>query len=208
MKHHNVHRKISEQGFALLITLVVVGVVLSVGLSILDLSIKQVRLSSNAKDSEVSFHAANAGMECARYVRQVNASDMEVGSGITPACFSGTVSNNTDGSVPSIDPNPGMYIDSGTGEAFIYEYDISWGTPADRCTKVTTLVASTSITSVGNLVIEDVSEDMPGYPLATKECEPGARCTVISVKGYNKNCAAVNAGSTYGIVEREVLLQF
>lgn len=202
------HRKDSTQGFALLITLVVVGVVLTVGLSILDLSIKQVRLSSNAKDSEVAFHAANAGMECARFVRQINSDDMELGDPITPSCFSGTVSNNSDVAVPSIDPNPGAYISSGTGEAFIYKYDIAWGTPADRCTKVTTLVASTSVASASNLVIEDVSEEMPGYPLSTKSCEPGARCTVISVRGYNKNCSAVNAGSTYGIVEREVLLQF
>ena len=31
-------------------------------------------------------------------------------------------------------------------------------------------------------------KDMPGYPLATKECEPGARCTVISVKATTKLC--------------------
>lgn len=191
-----------EKGFALLITLVVVGVVLTVGLSILDLSIKQVRLSSNAKDSEVSFHAANAGMECARYVRRVNSNEMELGNPITPDCFGGSVSNNNEAPVPPAS------ITAGVGEAFIYEYDIEWGSPADRCTRVATLVASTSISSAANLEISNMSTFIAGYPASTKECEPGARCTVISVRGYNKNCAAVNAGSTYGIVEREVLLQF
>ncbi|MFW6210467.1 MAG: hypothetical protein ACOC4E_03185, partial [Patescibacteria group bacterium] len=58
----------ATSGFALLITLLVVGVVLAVGAVLLDLTIKQVQLSSTAKDSEIAFHAANAGMECARFI--------------------------------------------------------------------------------------------------------------------------------------------
>ena len=195
-----------EQGFALLITLVVVGVVLAVGLSILDLSIKQVRLSSNAKDSEVSFHAANAGMECARYVRRVNSNKMEIGEDITPDCFGSTAAVTSGNQLPN--SGAGMHISAGDGEALFYTYDIGWGSPADRCTRVDTLVASTSITSASDLQIDNVSSALPGFPDASKKCEPGARCTVISVRGYNKSCAALGAGSTYGIVEREVLLQF
>ena len=85
-----------ESGFALLITLIVVGVVLSVGLSILDLSIRQVRLSTNAKESELAFHAANAGMECARYWRRASSSEMETGQAIEPVCFGETPYSNTD----------------------------------------------------------------------------------------------------------------
>ena len=59
-----------KTGFALLISLIVVSVVLSVGLVILDLTIKQVRLAATTADSETAFHAANAGMECARYWRR------------------------------------------------------------------------------------------------------------------------------------------
>jgi Tfp pilus assembly protein PilX len=47
----NMHDTEKQAGFALLISLLVVGVVISVGLSVLDLSIKQVQLSSDAKES-------------------------------------------------------------------------------------------------------------------------------------------------------------
>lgn len=77
-----------ETGFALLMTLIVVSVVVSIGLTVLDLSIKQVRLSTNAKESEIAFHAANAGMECARYWRRAASTTVERGGAITPNCFS------------------------------------------------------------------------------------------------------------------------
>jgi Tfp pilus assembly protein PilX len=80
-----------QAGFALLISLLVVGVVISVGLSILDLSIKQVRLASNATESEKAFHAANAGIECARYWRRVLSMQIEDGMTLSPSptCFGG-----------------------------------------------------------------------------------------------------------------------
>lgn len=189
-----------ESGFALLITLIVVGVVLSVGLTILDLSIKQVRLSTNAKESEIAFHATNAGMECARYVRSVKSAAMEIGQTITANCFGETVTN--------ISPTAGVGAPavSGDGTAFLYKYDVTWGdADARRCSKISTLVASSTIAGSG-MEITNMESLISGYPDGdTKSCEEGARCTVISVRGYNKSCA--NIGN-YGTVEREVLLQF
>jgi hypothetical protein len=55
-----------------------------------------------------------------------------------------------------------------------------------------------TITGMGGLV--------PGYPDGTtKDCAPGARCTVVSVRGYNRACNGINA---FGTVERQVLLQY
>jgi len=190
-----------NSGFALLITLILVSVVLSVGLTILDLSIKQVRLSTNAKESEIAFHAANAGLECARYIRNVNDAEMEVGQTIGVDCFgdSDSVPSNT-GTVPNI---------SGDGEAFLYEYDFTWGVSgAERCSRISTLVASSTVSGSG-MTIDNMQALIPGYPDGgDKNCQAGARCTVISVRGYNKSCTTVTTGNTYGIVEREVLLQF
>jgi Tfp pilus assembly protein PilX len=189
-----------ESGFALLITLIVVGVVLSVGLTILDLSIKQVRLSTNAKESEIAFHATNAGMECARYVRSVKSAAMEIGQTITANCFDETVTD--------ISPTAGVGAPavSGDGTAFSYKYDINWGdADAQRCSRISTLVASSTIAGSG-MEITNMESLISGYPDGdTKSCEEGARCTVISVRGYNKSCATIG---NYGTVEREVLLQF
>lgn len=184
------------EGFALLLTLLVVTVLISIGVSILSLSITQVRLASNARDSEVAFHAANAGMECALYWRRVKADEMENGDDIRPmGCFGDNSPNNYSDT----------QITSGVvgGEVFRYQYEFEWGTPV-RCTQIDTIVGSSSISGPG-LDIPNMRSYIPGYPgNNTKECDPGTKCSVISVQGYNKPCSSINS---YGTVQREVLLQ-
>jgi type II secretory pathway pseudopilin PulG len=197
-----------NNGFALLITLIVVGVVLSVGLALLDLSIKQVRLSTNAKDSEVAFHAANAGLECARYWRRESSDEMEAGDPFTPTCFGESVTGDNGGEVnPSTNPDPDL-DDATDGSANLYDYKFTWGTNSDRCTRIKTLVVSADV--IGNgAAVDNMEELFPGYPDGnTFTCDAGGRCTVISVRGYNKDCLTLGGENTYGIVEREVLLQF
>ena len=190
-------QKNTESGFALLMAIVVVGVLISIGLSVLELTIAQVRLSSNARDSETSFHAANAGVECALYTRRQNANAMETGGNITPSCFNGSLDSNTRVQLTGGDV-------SGDGEAYLYNYEFTWGLNNDRCSQVTTLVAS-STPNGADLDVNNMTTHVPGYVNGnTLTCVAGARCTVISVRGYNKTCA--NA-STFGTVQREVLLQ-
>ena len=190
-----------EAGFALLVSLLVVGVVVSVGLSILDLSIKQVRLSSNAKESELAFHAANAGMECARFWRRDQSSRIENGQSISPSCFGESPSSNTRANITSSNS-------SGSGNVYQYEYDFSWGSGTEvRCTRVNMIVATSPADSSG-ITIEDIDDLVSGYPAALgsdKFCEAGSRCSTISVQGYNLSCANTNG---FGVVQREVLLEF
>jgi len=196
------YKRTAESGIALLMTLIVVGVLTSVGLSILDLSLKQVRLSTNAKESEKAFHAANAGMECARYIRRIASSTMESGGDITADldCFNGTLGGNTVSQVPAAQI-------TGDGDVYQYQYEFTWGPSSDRCTQINTLVAYSSPLGTGvDIAASDVQGYLPGYPSGTNlVCDPGARCTAISVQGYNKPCATVGG---YGTVQREVLLQF
>lgn len=197
MKHHNP----SQSGFALLMTLVVVGVVISVGLSILDLSVKQVRLATNARDSEIAFHAANAGMECAQYWRRKEALNMEVGNPIGVACFGTGPSENTVGDIKAADVSGSV---TGDGEAFQYNLKFTWGSPA-RCSALNIVVATADEGGSG-MIINDMTAVVPGYPNGTtKTCAAGARCTVTSVRGYNRSCDTI---STFGTIEREVLLQY
>lgn len=177
-------------GFALLLTLIVVSVLVAIGLTVLDLSIKQIRLSTNAKESETAFHAANAGVECARYWRRMASSTMEAGGNISPTCFSVTASNISPTSIVSNPPNA----------AYKYDYQFSWGAKP-RCTKVSTLV----IAAVATTTVNDMQDYFSGYPENSKTCTAGERCTVLSVRGYNRACTTA---SGYGSVEREVLLQF
>lgn len=205
MKNHS-----KESGFALLMTLIVVGVVLSVGMSILDLSIKQVKLSTNAKESEISFHAANAGMECARYWRKESATEMETGQAISPSCFEKLSPDvNTFSAIPAGNVSDPTSVKIGNGDVYLYHYEFTWGVASGiRCTMVDTMVASSSSLGLG-VTTTHMTDIFPGWPEATEGnesyCEPGSRCTVLSTRGYNRPC---NTANGYGTVQREVLLQF
>jgi hypothetical protein len=201
----NKHTQPQQAGFALLITIIVVGVILSVGLSVLDLSIKQVRLSSNAAASEISFHAANAGAECARYWRRASSSDMVIGNAISPVCFEGNAIVSPVLQIPAGSESDTTPVVVGDGEAFEYNYEFTWGSNS-RCTQINTIVASSSPFGAG-ATTTNMNQLVDGYPEAAVDffCDAGSQCTIISVKGYNKPCNTIDG---YGTVQREVLLQY
>lgn len=187
------HHKPTQSGFALLMALIVVSVVVSIGLTVLDLTLKQVRLSTNSKDSETAFHAANAGMECARYYRLIESDDLEDGdlpSIAPPSCF-GVVG------IPYTMTSPAL-------NSYFYEGELSWGgATAPRCSAISMLVISSDITATTS--VSGMETMFPGFPYGdTKDCEPGGRCTVIAVRGYSNTCANT---TLEGTVQREVLLE-
>ena len=196
------HNK-KQTGFTLLMTLIVVSVVVSVGLTILDLSIKQLKLSTGSKDSEIAFHAANAGLECAQYNREINTATIEAGGDTTFNCF-GDSDAATATDVPFSDDSV-----AGNG-AYKYEYEFTWGdTGAERCTEITMMALSTNGVTNDSITVDasDMAAAIPGYPsiAGDKECEPGAQCTIVSVRGYSRSCSEKNI---HGAIQREVLLEF
>ncbi len=56
-----------EKGFTLLFSLLVSTLVLTVGASIISISLRQLVISSTGRDSQYAFYAANTGIECAMY---------------------------------------------------------------------------------------------------------------------------------------------
>jgi len=60
LKHHN-------SGFVLLYAVLVSGIILSVGLSLMNLITKQITLSSIGRNSQFAYYAADAGKRCAFY---------------------------------------------------------------------------------------------------------------------------------------------
>ena len=59
--------KNEPRGFTLLIAVVLTSVLLSVGLALLDIALKQVTWSSTARQSQYAFYAADSAMECALF---------------------------------------------------------------------------------------------------------------------------------------------
>mgnify|MGYP000173603173 CR=1 FL=1 len=59
--------KENKRGFTLLFAILVAVMVLAVGASIINISLKQVILSGSGRESQFAFYAANTGMECALF---------------------------------------------------------------------------------------------------------------------------------------------
>ncbi len=62
----------TQRGFALLIAVIFMSVMLTFGLALGSLAYKQEILASSALESQYAFYAADAGMECVLYADQNN----------------------------------------------------------------------------------------------------------------------------------------
>ncbi len=62
MMHHT-----NPRGFTLIIAVIVSSVVVSVGLTLLDITYKQITLASSATQSQYAFYNADTTLECALY---------------------------------------------------------------------------------------------------------------------------------------------
>lgn len=58
------------RGFTLLISLILTSVVLAVGVALIDIAVKELQLSSSAKNSQYAFYNADSALECALYFDQ------------------------------------------------------------------------------------------------------------------------------------------
>lgn len=63
----NIFNTQSKAGFTLLFASLVTSLLLSVGLAIFNISIKELILSTAGRDSQLAFYAADTGRECALY---------------------------------------------------------------------------------------------------------------------------------------------
>src|SRR3989344_2638244 len=88
MRFHLSQKNSRRQGFTLLFAILVASLLLSVGLAILDLTVKRLTLSAFGRESLMAFYAADSGAECARYW------DLKRDAFSTTTVFSGTMTCN------------------------------------------------------------------------------------------------------------------
>ena len=188
----SMHSKQSQKGFALLLALIVSSVVLAIGISILEISISQITLSSTSRESEFAFQAAHAGVDCLWYWRNEESENFE---GLTTPfpvieCF-GT------GVLSAIRTT--VFADS-EAHARSYTYQFQWGDP-QRCTIAEMVVMNAhSKDLILNFVNEAVGDE------GTKECLDGNVCTVLFSRGYNRSCEELDT-SIFSL-QREITVEF
>lgn len=145
----------ATRGFTLLIAVLVAGIVLSIGLAILNLTIKEFTLSSIVRESQIAFSAADAGMECALYWDGLPRDRFNTGAApATISCGGADVSEYGGGSTALV---------GGNSYGVPNEFEVRWGTP-EVCARV------------------EVTKHDDGT-LGT--CPAGVTCTVVVSRGYN-----------------------
>ena len=56
-----------KAGFAMLFSVLISSLLVVIGLSIFNITLKELTISTSARESQVAFYAANSGIECALY---------------------------------------------------------------------------------------------------------------------------------------------
>ncbi len=189
------YRLKTNQGFALLITLVVVSVVLAIGLSLLFVTTKQYLLAITAIESEKSFQSAQIGLECMRYHRAQPTTKAQFlrESGTWPpsvAC-AGVNPNNPPGVQATT-----LYSNS---SRLLYNYKYQYTINGTQCAEPSLYIADLREATT-NLTYTLSSEG-----LGTIECTAGTICTVVFARGYNRPCDQLNSIFT---IQREITIEY
>lgn len=188
----------SEGGFALLFTIVIVSVVLAFALTILELTIKQVVLSSVVRDSTAAYHVANAGFECIQNWRKYHPTDSTLPSNMD--CL-GETDNAASKSV-----SPPAALSSETLYKGL-QFEIATESSNDICAEIDVLIIDNSTESAAITAIEEAGVSLPfpdPTPDSDYECSAGNVCTFVFSRGMNRACGE---GGT-GVVQREVFGRF
>ena len=194
MKTHNTMRmkKTNQDGITLLITLLLMGVLMAVSTSLLNITLKQYQLSGISLASETAFQASSAGMECALYNDWVN-KHFDIGPRNAISCFDNISSDDLEGSADA-DANAG----SGEEQRFQFSWKIQ-NTSPDVCSEIS-VYKFYNATAPVDVSVNDVSfrTNADG---TSDPCPAGSVCTVIQSRGYNVACGQISSGKR--VVERE-----
>ena len=187
--------KASQSGFALLMSLVVITIVLAIGLTILNITMKQLSLSSLARESEVAIYAASTGLECAQY--HLNSQTMR-------ELWLNYDDDPDDTSAPALpcagqaseweETNHRFYT---SPERNTFNYQYRYDLPTGQCTEISLHMIDASASG-------EAVEVLTNEGLDTLRCDGGNICTTIFARGYNRPCADRAALFT---VQRELTLQ-
>jgi len=184
-----------NSGFVLLLTLVVVSVILAVGLSMLQITLKQLTISNLARESEIALHAASTGLECMQYHRSqphtrlvlLNDDDYPAVTTAPPlVCADTTAIWST--------TNHGT-----NGNKIIWNYQYRYNVGSDKCVETSIYLVDTRPAT--NALTDYVVDE----GLSTISCDEKSVCTTIFSRGFNRSCSGIDSKFT---VQRELTLEY
>lgn len=198
----------SQEGITLLITIILMGVLLSVGTALLNVTLKQFQLAGIMLESEIAFQAANAAMECARANDVVGRTSFAVPNkdeNLKSITCMEDLSNDTAGGNLGVTEDdddddsvgsPGRGIVDQQGEMQIFSFD--WGIDGQE-------VCSRIIMRKYFDPSAPVTQNLEGV-VAGRVCSQNTECTIAQARGYNVACDDLDNGGR--VVEREFTLVY
>lgn len=179
-----------QRAFALLITMVVVSIVLAVGLSLLNITVKQINLSITGRDSEVAFSAAHASLECVQYT--IQRTDLFENEALPNSldCLNDSIALAQD-----TDPSDKV---SNTTNITEYSFAHTWNNgQQDLC--------SESDIYIVDARSGQVNANFFGQGVDSVACPLGSVCSVIFARGFNRACNELGSLRT---VQRELTIVY
>jgi hypothetical protein len=163
----------NKKGFAMLFAVLVSSVLLSVGISIFNLTLKELTLSSSGRESQFAFYSADTGIECALYW------DFK---STVPSTMFATSSASQAGSWRT------PYINSDNPSCVGVDLKASLITPLST----TATNAQTRFQlSIPNLDAQGASAPYCAIVTVTKDTV-GSPGTMIESRGYNMDCSSTD----------------
>ncbi|MDE1874961.1 MAG: hypothetical protein KGI79_02670 [Patescibacteria group bacterium] len=159
MRHAEQNKVRNQRAFAMLFAVLTASVLLSIGLSIFDLTVKELSLTASGRESQFAFYAADTGAECALYWD-----------------FKGTDIFATSSDSRSPSPSNPDCVDT-QGQA-LQTINI---TPS--------MQTSDSAVTVFSLNIPSVSPQFCAIVTVTKDSSSGITKTTIDSRGHNEPCS-------------------
>jgi len=195
----------NKSGFALLITIIMLGVIISVTLSMVRLSLQQLKLAVDGRDAEIAFQAASAGVECVRRIMTIASSTIQAGEPINQQCFEGEPIQ-----VSRLDLSDIGFRVPTNAQNFVHRYHfdggVQWG-DLPRCMTFELIVVNAEdreITIGGNPRQQRLTNVIASYPSNSLLCPEGAVCHIAAVTGFSTRCGSREQSNT---LRREILIE-
>lgn len=194
-------KAVSQQGFALLLSIIVASVVLAIGVSILRVSVSQLQLSVTGRESEVSFQAAQSMTECLQYWRYQSYERFEARppSG-TVGAFLEAPNITCEGQSPYLSH---AEILAASSNINVVKFHYTFNT-VRRCSSADMYVISPLDASAEQYDLDNTSAGIAGDGVVS--CPSGNSCTVLVAQGYNRPCDELENSSF--TVQREITTEF
>lgn len=126
----------AQRGFTILFAVLIASILLAIGIAIFDITVRELRLSSIARESQLAIYAADSGVECGLYwaLPAAGRSTFSTTSAISVNCNGQTINEDIDG-----------FSIGGRGYSATSTFQVTYGTACAEISVATHLINASDL---------------------------------------------------------------